>query len=433
MAFLRRVQKWHPAVQVISGFLGLIALGTVLLLLPISTPAGKDLSFTDAVFTATSAVCVTGLIVVQTPVHFTFFGELVTLFLFQVGGIGIIFGSTMLILGVRGTLGIEQRFSVQESFLNWPFDEIRRVLFLIFKLFFTVELIGAGVLTALFAREKPFLEALWHGVYHSVSAVCNAGFSLNTDSLMSYQHDPLVVLTVAVLIVFGGIGFVVLAELIGRGKQRYRYSLHTRTMLIGTCSFIIAGMGLFYLLQPGATWLDALFQSVTTRTAGFNSANISQWATPTTVIMMFLMFVGAGPASTAGGIKITTFFAALADVYSRLKPQTGVHWLDRRLPEEMVNDAVVLFASAAFIVGSTIFLLTITESASLEVIAFEAFSALGTVGLSLGLTPELSEVGRWIIICAMFLGRLGPLTFVVLLVETSEPEYRYPEEQLLIG
>lgn len=433
VALFRWYQRLHPGFQMILGFGLLIVIGTVLLLLPASTKAGKDLTLTDAVFTATSAVCVTGLIVVQTPFHFTWFGQLVIMVLFQLGGVGIILGSTLLLLGIKGSMGMDQRFALQQNFINWPYAKIRRVFLRLFALFFAVEVAGAAILTALFVREKSFANALWHGLFHSISAVCNAGFSLNADSIVGYGNDPLVVLTMALLIVFGGLGFVVLAELFHLENGTSRLSLHTRTMLIGTAVFILGGAVLFWGLESEASWLDALFQSVTARTAGFNSVDLVRWGTPSMLVLMFLMFVGAGPASTAGGIKITTFFAAFADVVSRMKQQEKVHWLGRRLPRQLVNNSIVLFAVAAIIVGVFTFLLTITETARLEVVLFEVFSALGTVGLSLGLTDDLTLPGKWIIITAMFVGRLGPLTFALLIISTSDVDYTYPEERMMIG
>lgn len=196
----------HPGTRIVLGFAALIAVGTVFLLLPISTPPDRDLSFTDAVFTATSAVCVTGLIVVQTPHHFTWFGELVVMLLFQMGGIGIVLGSTAVLLGIRGSMSMDQQFALQESFMNWPYEKVQSAFVRVFAFFFSLEAIGAVVFTWRFQGEMAFPRALWHGVFHSISAVCNAGFSLNPDSLVGYQDDPFVVLTAVLLIVCGGSG-----------------------------------------------------------------------------------------------------------------------------------------------------------------------------------------------------------------------------------
>lgn len=427
------LNQLHPGFRLILGFGTLILIGTVLLLLPASTPVEKTLSVTDAVFTATSAVCVTGLIVVQTPFHFTPFGQLVILTLFQLGGLGIVFASTLVFLGFRGSVGMDQRFAFQDTFMNWPFGTVKKAFTRVLALFFGLEALGAGILTTQFLKNHPPLEALWHGIFHSVSAICNAGFSLNPDSLVGYQDNPIVVFTVVTLIVFGGIGFVVIAELLNLGKKQNHYTLHTRTMLLGSAFLLAFGVGVFMILHPESGWMNAFFQSVTARTAGFNTVDIAAWSTPAAIALMFLMFIGAGPASTAGGIKVTTFFAALSDVVSRMKQRENVHWLNRRLPRKLVNNSVVLFAVALFVAGAFTFLLTITETAPLEVILFEVFSALGTVGLSLGITMELSVIGKWIIIVAMFMGRLGPLTFALLIINEQKVDYTYPEEELLIG
>lgn len=423
----------HPGFRIILGFALLIGLGTVLLLLPISTPANKTLTITDAFFTATSAVCVTGLIVVQTPWHFTWFGELVIMLLFQTGGIGIVLGSTMVLMGIKGSMGMDQRFALQESFINWPYEKVKKAFTRVFALFFAMEAVGAIILSWQFSKGMEWHRAVWHGIFHSISAVCNAGFSVNPDSLVGYQDNPVVVLTVIVLIVFGGLGFVVIADLWDYFETGSRITLHTRTMLMGTVLLLLIGTGLFMVLQPASGLSNWFFQSVTARTAGFNTVDIAAWGTPATMVLMFLMFIGAGPASTAGGIKITTFLAACADVISRLKQRKNVHWLNRRLPSKLVNNSVVLFSAALFTVGFSTFLLTITESAGLETILFEAFSAMGTVGLSLGITMDLSLAGKWIIICLMFLGRLGPLTFALLIIDEVDVSYTYPEERIMIG
>ncbi|MFB6355303.1 MAG: TrkH family potassium uptake protein [bacterium] len=430
---LHWVQNQHPGIQVILGFLTLIIIGTVLLLLPISTPNGKTLTVTDAVFTATSAVCVTGLIVVQTPWHFTWFGELIIMILFQTGGIGIVLGSTMILLGIKGSMGLDQRFALQDSFINWPFDKIKKTFIRVFALFFGMEFSGALILSWEFSKHMEWHRALWHGIFHSISAVCNAGFSVNPDSLVGYQDNPIVVFTVSVLIIFGGLGFVVIADIWDYFEQNNKISLHTRTMLIGTVLLLGIGTFLFMILEPNSGLLNWFFQSVTARTAGFNTVDIASWGTPAIIILMVLMFIGAGPASTAGGIKITTFLVGCADVVSRMKQRKTVHWLNRRFPSDLVNNSIVLFSIALSTVGLSTFLLTITETASLEIILFEVFSALGTVGLSLGITMDLSMAGKWIIIALMFIGRLGPLTFALLIINENEANYTYPEERIMIG
>lgn len=426
-------RKLHPGTRIIMGFAFIIMIGSILLLLPISTPEGKNLSITDAVFTATSAVCVTGLIVVQTPWHFTWFGELVIMLLFQTGGIGIVLGSTMVLMGIKGSMGMDQRFALQESFINWPYGKVKKAFVRVFSLFFIMETLGALILSWQFSKGLEWHRALWHGIFHSISAVCNAGFSVNPDSLVGYQDNPVVVMTVAILIIFGGLGFVVIADFWDYFTGGKRLSLHTRTMLIGTFVLLTLGTALFMVLEPKSGPFNWFFQSVTARTAGFNTVDIASWGTPATMILMFLMFVGAGPASTAGGIKITTFFAGFADIVSRMKQRKYVHWLNRRLPSKLVNNSVVLFSLALFTVGGATFLLSITETASLQVILFEVFSALGTVGLSLGITMDLSMSGKWIVIFLMFLGRLGPLTFALLIIDEIEAGYTYPEERMMIG
>ncbi len=422
-----------PPTQAMLGFLTVITIGALLLMLPGSTTAPGSMSFTDAFFTSTSAVCVTGLIVVDTGSYFTFFGQAVILSLIQIGGIGIILASSFLIIGFKKNMSMESRLELQENFVNWTFDRVKAALKLVFKLLFLLELGGAAILTYAFAKRMPFPEALWHGVFHSISATCNAGFSLNADSLVGYQDSALVVLSVAGLIVFGGLGFIVIAELIGGPTERTKYTLHTRIMLWGTVILISAGAILFAMLHPESSWLDYIFQSITTRTAGFNSIDLHLWSTPAMLVMMALMFIGAGPSSTAGGIKITTVAVLLSNLWARVRHHRNTHLLGRKLNWKQIHHALILFFLALFIVMFFTFALTITEEATLEVISFEVFSALGTVGLSLGITPELTTGGRWLIILAMYLGRLGPLTFALVLIRPARQEYTYPEERMLIG
>ncbi|MFP4687536.1 MAG: TrkH family potassium uptake protein [bacterium] len=422
-----------PAWQAIFGFLVVITIGALLLMLPVSTVSEGGMSFTNAFFTSTSAVCVTGLIVVDTGTVFTFFGQLVIISLIQIGGIGIILASSFLIIGFKKSLSMENRFELQENFANWNFDKVKQALKRVFILLFLVEAGGAAILTYSFSKTMPFFNALWHGVFHSISATCNAGFSLNADSLVGYQDNALVVLSVAGLIVIGGLGFIVLAELISGTGEQARYTLHTRVMLWGTAILITGGTLSFAFLHPESSWLDYIFQSITTRTAGFNSIDLRLWSTPAMLIMMVLMFIGAGPSSTAGGIKITTVAILLSNLWARIRHHRNTHLLGRKLNWKQVHHALILFFIALFIVMFFVFALTITEDSALEVIMFEVFSALGTVGLSLGITPELTTAGRWLIIFAMYLGRLGPLTIALVLIKPARQEYTYPEERMLIG
>ncbi len=423
----------HPVTRAIIGFITVILLGGFLLWQPISTPGPEHLSFTDAIFTATSAVCVTGLIVVDTNEDLSHFGQLVVLLLIQIGGLGIILASAFLILGLRHTISLKYRRSVQQNFINWPIKKVKKALFRAFLVIFAIEVIGAGLLTYAFSEKHDFFTALWHGVFHSISAVCNAGFSLNSDSLIQWADNPLVIVTVGLLIIAGGIGFLVLAEIFSYNKVSQKLSIHTKTMLAGSGILIVTGFIAFMILEPNWTYLDYLFQSITPRTAGFNSIDLSKWSSASHLILMVFMFIGAGAGSTAGGIKITTAWVVIANMISRIRYHRHTHIFKRRLHWKQINHALVLLFIGIMIIFIITFTLTITENAGFKEILFEVFSALGTVGLSLGITSELSFLGRWIVIITMFLGRLGPLTFALIIISPNQECYTYPEEKVLIG
>ena len=417
--------------RTIIGFLGFILIGTILLSLPISLEPGKTISWTDALFTATSAVCVTGLIVVDTPEHFSFFGEFVILLLFQIGGLGIILASTVVLLGIRNSLSLQHRLSLQENFKGWEFGRIQKALRRVIRWFFCVEIAGAVILSLAFYRSMQWSDAVWQGVFHAVSAICNAGFSVRSNSLVDFANDPAVIVPVMILIIFGGLGFVVIAEIL-QWKQIHSLSIHTKSIFWGSLGFIAGGTLVFALLENATFW-EYLFQSVTARTAGFHSVDLTAWGTASILGFFLMMFVGAGPGSTAGGIKLTSLFVVLADFWRRLRRGKNVHWMHRRLSNSLVNESLVLVSLGVMIVGAMTFLLAVVEPFSLQKITFEVFSALGTVGLSLGITPELSMIGKFVIIICMFLGRLGPLTFAYLVISRTEERYTYPEEDIMIG
>ena len=417
------------------GFGGVILLGAVLLMLP-ACSTGVPLGPVDALFTATSAVCVTGLVVVDTGSAFTPLGQAVVLLLIQVGGIGIMTLSAfiLLMLGRRSSIRVAE--ALGGSYLRRRRIRMSTLLRRTILLTFGCELVGALLLWLLWRGD--FGDAgrsVWSSIFHAVSAFCNAGFSLNPDSLMGHAVDPGVNLVVMALIIAGGLGFFVLSELIEivsvRRGPRPRLSFHSRIVLSMSALLIVAGAVLFFLLEwrhglsdvsIGRSWLEAFFQSVTARTAGFNTVDIGGLSNAGLFTAIFLMFFGGAPGSMAGGVKVTTLGVIVVVVVSRLRGLRRPALFGRSLSRSNLERAVALIIIALSLIGVATMLLLITELGGaphaesrgmfLELV-FECVSAFGTVGLSTGVTPTLSVAGRIIITLMMFVGRLGPLTLVV--------------------
>jgi trk system potassium uptake protein TrkH len=461
---MRSPRRLRPVQLLVLSFSLVILAGTLLLWLPWAS-RGDPLGLVDALFTATSATCVTGLVVVDTGTHFTLFGQLVILALVQVGGLGIMTLGTFFIVSLGGRMGWRGRDLLSRTLTGDPRTDLLGLLRNVFYLTMAVELIGAFVLTGRFLDHMPFHRAIYHGIFHSISAFCNAGFSLNADSFIGWQHDPVVNLTLVGLIVVGGLGFAVLVELGRRLRRPERdregrrlrpqgrgLSLHTRLTLVFTVVLILVGMLFFLLLEwrdtiaplrLGEKLLAALFQSVTARTAGFNTVPIEHASNATLFLLILLMFVGGAPGSCAGGIKVTTFGILFALAANRIRGVAEVNVFGRRIPDRTLSEALGIAALATTVVVLFTFLLVSIEvgTASFDTtrgefirLAFEAVSAFGTVGLSTGVTPGLSTVGRLLITLLMFIGRLGPLTMALAVAGRVRPSaYRYVEEGVMVG
>ena len=452
-------RKLSPPQLFVGSFALLVGLGTLGLMLLPGLYTGEPLSWLDALFTATSAVCVTGLIVVDTATYFTPAGQAFILLLIQLGGLGIITFTTVI------TVALGRRLSLRHEVLatgmagvapHVDYQQLVRNV-IVFTLVF--ELVGALGLYGFWAPEMGWGGAAWPAFFHSISAFCNAGFSVFSDSLVGYQRAPGVLGVVMGLVVVGGIGFLTLEELYllrksRRGARRFSLSLHSRIVLATTSVLLLGGWGLFTFFEWGVTmgelpvWakvLNGLFASVTARTAGFNTIDYGQAADSTNFLTILLMFVGGSPGSTAGGIKTTT--AALIGLlaWSRMRGRGIASLWGRSVPGETVQRAVGLFVVATAIVSVSVFVFTTTEIAS-ELQArvprsflkyvFEAFSAFNTVGLSMGVTGGLSEAGRWTTIVLMFIGRVGPLTFAAALARRrlgSTDHFRYAYEDVGVG
>ncbi len=438
----------HPAKMILISFATIILLGTVFLSLPIASSSGKSIGIVNATFTATSATCVTGLTVADTGTAFSLFGKIVILLLLQIGGLGIMTFSTALIMlfGKRMSLGGQ---SLMQGVLDNTIQQnMTKLIKAIFLTTITFELIGAILLFSRFQAEFSSIKtALWYSVFHAVSGFCNAGFSFYSDSFSRFQGDIIFNFTIIGLIICGGIGFSVLVDLknIIKNKKPLKFlSLHSKVVISVTLFLIIIGTILTFGFEYSNMFsqmpirkgiLASLFQSVTTRTAGFNTIDISKINYATALWMMVLMFIGASPGSTGGGIKTTTFALMILSVISIIRGRDDVEVYKNSISQKVTKKVIALIAISISILITMILILCISEAGARFVeILFEAFSAFGTVGLSMGLTSKLTIIGRLSIIILMYLGRVGPLTIAFALGEKKlKSSYHYPRGQIAIG
>ena len=444
-------RKLHPAAIIIYSYLVVILFGTMLLSLPAASTGGP-LELVDALFTATSALCVTGLGVVETGTAFTVFGKAVILALIQMGGLGVMTFSVVFFLFLGRGFSARGRWIITESFTPSPIRNVTSLLASIFLFTFLVEGAGALLLFLALRADMAAGPALFAGVFHSISAFCNAGFSFFGTSFVRFRGNILVNATVCCLIVLGGIGFPVIHELAGRvrakrQRRRVALSLHTRAVLTMTAALIVAGAALVFALEwsnelaPLAAKdkvLASLFQSITSRTAGFNTLDIGSLSVATLFILIMLMFIGASPGSCGGGIKTTSLAVLVAILSNRIRGRVRASLFRRTIPGETVSRSLAVFILAVITLTAGIVLLLITQPPPPReyflTYVFEAVSAFGTVGLSMGVTPTLTTIGKLIIIVLMLLGRVGLLTvaYVVTSRRVAAP-YRYGEEKVMIG
>lgn len=441
--------KLTPPRIVLLSFLGAIFLGTILLSLPVSRQPGQNLSFIDALFTAASAACVTGLVVKDTGLFFSNFGQMVILVLFQAGGLGIMTLSTVFAVMLGKKLSLKENLVIQSTVGQEQKKSIITLLKYILLLTFMFEALGTIVLLLQGFDLKSAL-------FHAVSAFCNAGFSLYSDSFISYQGDVIINLVMIVLIITGGLGFVVLLELpqlrfyFSKRKNRsLRLSLQTKIVFgVSLVLLVLGTLGIFVLEDntalAGLSFKNKIcasfFQSASSRTAGFNTLEINSLSAGGKWCLIFLMFVGASPGSTGGGIKTVTLGVVLVSLGAMLRNRPHVSVFGRRLPREVLNKAIAIFCLALLWVFVFTLLLCVTESnydhgSNVFIkILFEVTSAFGTVGLSTGITPYLSLMGKVLIIITMFVGRIGPLTLALAVaLREQAPSLRYPEEKVMVG
>ncbi len=431
-----------PPQLLVLVFLFFIILGTFLLKLPFASTV--SLSWLDALFTATSAMTVTGLIVVDTGTVYTLFGEVVIMCLIQIGGLGIMSFAVLIYLMLGKKIGFKERLLIQQALNQTSVGGVIRLVKHLFIFSFIVEGIALALLAAKWIPEYGWEKGLYYSLFHSISAFNNAGFSIWPDSLMGYVGSPLVNLVITGLFIIGGIGFTVLTDL-WYSKAIRKFSLHTKLMLIGTLGLNLAAMLAVFLLEysnPNTIGglpledklLGSYFQAVTPRTAGFNTLDIGSMEPSTILLIIFLMFIGAGSASTGGGIKLTTFIVILLSVVSFLSDRSEIRVFRRTIDRAFIFKALAISMISILLVFAGIFVLTISEHGSPFIqIIFEVVSAFGTVGLSMGLTGSLSWIGKIVIIFIMFTGKLGPLTLAFSLAKTTKDKIRYPKEDILTG
>lgn len=429
---IKNLKDISSELSIFLTFFFLIVLGTALLELPLVEHSG-GLDFLDALFTATSAVCVTGLVTVPTS-GFNLTGQLILLTLMQLGAIGIMTLTSSLILFFRGDLNLEMRLEASRMTGSYALAEVEGILATVLKYTLTAEVTGMALLTMGFHLDGfSMQESLYQGLFHAVSAFCNAGFSPFDQSLIG--ANPLIKYTVMALIITGGLGYYVIFDIVEYVRHRDALTLHTKSVLLGTPLLIVCGALLILIFErSGISFVDALFQSVTSRTAGFNTVDLTGLETISHLVLIIFMVIGAAPGSTGGGVKITTFFVALVTVVNVIRGNNRIILFGRKVPIENILRAFSLLILYCSFLAAGCALLVYFEKTPFVETLFETASALGTVGLSLGLTPVFGPIGKLILIAAMFIGRIGPAVLVIVLLRGSKTSHvDYPEEKIILG
>lgn len=437
----------HPARLVPLGFLVAIFIGTALLMLPISRPGPESASFLSALFTATSAVCVTGLIVQDTATYWSVFGQAVIMMLFQAGGLGIMTGATLLGLLVTRKLRLFSRLVAQVETRGLTLGDVKQTLRLIVLVMVAMELLTTILLTLRlhYGYDNSWTEAFWHGLFQAVSAFNNAGFSTYSDSMTGFASDPVILVPVMLGVVVGGIGFPVLYELSQGVRHPVHWSIHTRITLFGSAFLLVFGLAAvtaFEWSNPATLgafhWSDKLLNaanhSVMTRSGGFSSIDVGSMRIETLSISYALMLIGGGSAGTAGGIKVTTFFLLGFIVWAELRGHNDTTVFNRRIGIPVQRQALAIVLVAVGMVFTGVVVLLSLTSFPLQDVIFEVISAFATVGLSTGITGDLPAAGQVLLIILMFTGRVGTITLATALAlrERYVP-YRYPEERPIVG
>lgn len=444
---------FSPGMVFVISYLAAILIGSSLLMMPWATREGQ-MAWIDALFTATSALCVTGLTVVDTGSTFSFYGQVLIMTLIELGGLGIMTFAALLYLSTGWGISMRQRSFIQETFSSDFLRDIKKLVIFIFSFTFVAELAGTLLLMPCWDKGFSLGQNIFYSLFHSVSAFCNAGFSLFPDNFMGYRSNILLNITITSLVILGGIGFPVIRELLSvmQEEKRVRLSLHTKVTLAVTAVLIVFGTFIFWVLESnnymaGMPWWEKIlmsyFQSVTTRTAGFNTMDFSLLGNATLMFTILLMFIGASPGSAGGGIKTTSAGALFVVLWNRIKGNETNNIFKATLPQEIVSRAITVFIVSIFFIIFILSLLMIGQQGSVLIqqsrglfleYFFEAVSAFGTVGLSMGITPRMDSLSKFLIIVTMLVGRVGILTLVYVVISRREaPRYSFAEENVLIG
>ncbi len=429
---------------IILGFAGLILVGALLLMLPIATKDNIVTPFNETFFTATSAVCVTGLVVQDTATYWSSFGQGVILFLIQIGGLGVVTVMSLVAMLAGKKISLKQRQTIQNSISAPQIGGLVKMIKFIFRTAIIIELIGAFALMPFFCKEYG-LEGIWMSFFHSISGFCNAGFDLmgsksgKFSSLTAYDSNVYITIVISMIIVMGGIGFATWKDIVTKKHHIRKYSMQSKVILVTSFILLVLPMIFFFLVDFADMDLKerickSIFQSVTTRTAGFNTADFSKMTGQGLGIMMFLMLVGGSPGSTAGGMKTTTLAVLFASANAVVKKRNNAVFFGRRIPDTIVKNAsAILFLYVTLAVSGAIIISTI-ENVSMSKCLFETVSAVGTVGLSMSLTPTLGVISQVIIAFLMFFGRVGGLTIIYATFSHRDSNIsKFPEENIMVG
>jgi trk system potassium uptake protein TrkH len=444
----REEKRFQPAQLLAVSFVCAILIGTLLLALPVSTRTGQ-ISFVDALFTATSAVCVTGLTVQDTSTYFTPAGQVIILILFQLGGLGIMAFSTLILLVAGKSISVKDRIIIQDGYASSKIKNVKGLLSNIFVYALILELVGALSLYVHWLGRYSGPRAFFESVFHSVSAFCNAGFALSSESFIAYQGDFWLNVIVMVLIVCGGLGFLVLQELKEAcvtliKRKRVRFSLHAKLVLTLTFILVVGSALALFVLEGNGSMSDfgmkekilaSFFQAVTARTAGFNTVALDSLSVASIFMLIILMFIGASPGSTGGGVKTSTAGVIFAFLKSRVYARDSVNLFYRTLPFDLVIKAfAVVTLSIGVIFFAAFVLFIVQQDGSMKRVFFEVVSAFGTVGLSLGITQGLTGLGKAVLVLTMYIGRIGPLTLLYAFSRRrAYGKFEYVEESVMIG
>ena len=441
--YLKKIQLNPPRILAL-GFATLILIGAILLNLPMASKNGESIGFVNSLFTSASAVCVTGLVVVNTAEHWSLFGQIVIISLIQMGGLGFMTMATIVAMLMGKKISLKERLVIKEQLNQDNISGLVRLTRYVVFSTFLIELIGAILLSTRFIPKFGKITGLWYSLFHSISAFCNAGFDIMGESIVPFVGDFIINITIALLIIIGGLGFNVYID-ISQKKSFKRLHLHSKIVIVITLILIFSGMFLILLVEKDnpntlgelskkERFLASFFQSVIARTAGFNSVDISKLYDTTGFILIILMFIGGSPGSTAGGIKTTTFGTIILTTLAVVRGNKDVSVFNRRINQDIINRALAIATIALALILTVSLLLTLTEEGNFLDLLFESTSAFATVGLTRGITPNLSTIGKLIISTTMYLGRVGPLTMAFAFAQKQKhPLYRHCEGNIIVG